>query len=76
MVTIVIASCCFCKKVRESSSESEGGKGSWVALPLYRAKYQLDERDFQLSHTYCPDCLKMYGHLLISATAECPELTP
>ena len=70
MVTIIIASCCFCKKVREGPSQGENGEGTWVELPTYRAKYQLDKTDFKLSHTYCPECLKINGHLLMSTTSE------
>ena len=76
MGTIIIASCCFCKKVREGPSQGENGEESWVSLRTYRAKYQVEEREFKLSHTYCPDCLKIYGPLLASAIDDSSALTP
>ncbi|MCS6288852.1 MAG: hypothetical protein H8K10_07730 [Nitrospira sp.] len=65
----IIAACCFCKNIRDGCPMGEGEAESWVTLQTYRAKYQLDERDLKLSHTYCPDCMKRYRHLLFSTTA-------
>lgn len=66
----IIAACCFCKNVRDGLPKGGDEEGSWVTLQAYRAKYQFDERDLRLSHTYCPDCMKRYRHLLFSATAD------
>jgi len=66
----IIAACCFCKNVRDGLPKGEDGEGSWVSLQTYRTKYQFDERELKLSHTYCPDCMKRYRYLLFRATAD------
>jgi hypothetical protein len=70
----IIGACCFCKNVRDRLCGGGDGEESWVTLQTYRAKYQLDERDLKLSHTYCPDCMTRYRHLLFSTTASSHQL--
>ncbi len=69
MVTL-IASCCFCHKVRDDLAGHGNAEESWVSLRTYRTKYQLDDRDLRLSHTYCPGCLQVHRDLLFSTTTD------
>ena len=69
MVTI-IAACCVCKHVRDGLPTDGEGEEDWLPLQSYCSKYQFEERDFKLSHTYCPPCMTRYRLLLFNTTAD------
>jgi Amt family ammonium transporter len=47
--------CCVCGKIRNDAGV-EHGKGPWERLDHYVARHS----DVQMSHTFCPECMKEY----------------
>jgi len=51
----ILPVCCMCGKIRNDEGAAQG-QGDWERLDHYVARHS----DAQVSHTFCPECLKEY----------------
>ena len=52
---IVIPICCVCNRVREHVHQVDQ-KESWDTLGVFLNVHHISSGEYQLTHTYCPDC--------------------
>lgn len=57
--------CCVCQQVRDDQQINEGpasnGTEKWMSLKSLLRRYHIPQGAYQLTHTYCGQCVKQLG---------------
>lgn len=62
---IVIPICCVCNRVREHV-DAASHEESWDTLDVFLKTHHIASGEYQLTHTYCPDCASHFSKLFKS----------
>lgn len=60
----IIPICCVCSRVRDHAPVER--KESWDTLGIFLKTHHISSGEYQLTHTYCPDCASHFSKLFKS----------